>query len=159
MLLISGIPLVEVPGRIRDAVGRLGERRIPTDENGEYDDGSADYRTGGEVQLDPEADLSTTRLRRPSRRRQAADTEHAVDADGYPDVDPSAATRPLMTRPPVAPESPAVDGTRVGRTQNGPATGARPRPASGRRLDHGDHPAAAGPDRWKRIPAAARQRC
>src|SRR6476620_495754 len=46
VLLISGIPLVEVPGRIRDAVGRLGERRIPTDENGEYDDGSADYRTG-----------------------------------------------------------------------------------------------------------------
>src|SRR6478735_5989577 len=131
VLLISGIPLVEVPGRIRDAVGRLGERRIPTDENGEYDDGSADYRTGGEVQLDPDADLSTTRLRRPSRRRQAADTEHAVDADGYPDVDPNAETRPLATRPPVAPGVPAVDGTRTGRTRTvrPPVPDPDPRPA------------------------------
>ena len=38
VLLISGIPLVEVPGRIRDAVERLGQRRIPTDENGDYAD-------------------------------------------------------------------------------------------------------------------------
>ena len=68
VLLISGIPLVEVPGRIRDGFDRLRDRRIPTDENGEYPD---DYRAGGEVDLDAEADLSTTRLRRPSRRRQA----------------------------------------------------------------------------------------
>ena len=54
VLLISGIPLVEVPGRIRDAVGRLGERRIPTDENGEYVDGSGTTTApAARSQLDP----------------------------------------------------------------------------------------------------------
>ena len=73
-----------MPGRIRDAVERLGRRRIATDENGDYvDDPNADddYRAGGEVALDPEADLATTRLRRPSRRRLAADADRR-DAAG-----------------------------------------------------------------------------
>src|SRR6476469_1511774 len=60
-LLISGIPLAEVPNRIRDAIDRLGTWR------GTSDDGDdEDYRTGAEVTLDPEADLATTRLRRPA---------------------------------------------------------------------------------------------
>ena len=83
VLLISGIPLVEVPGRIRDAFDGLGQRRIPTDENGDYSDDPVaddDYRAGGEVALDPEADLATTRLRRPSRRRQAADADRRFAA-------------------------------------------------------------------------------
>ena len=102
VLLISGIPLVEVPARIRDAVEGIGRRRIPTDENGDYPDdphADDDYRAGGEVALDPAADLSTTRLRRPSRRRQAADADHDAPVDGdYPDLDPAAPTRPISTR-------------------------------------------------------------
>ena len=126
VLLISGIPLVEVPGRIRDVFDGLGQRRIPTDENGDYvdDPDAADYRAGGEVALDPDADLATTRLRRPSRRRQAADADHDEPADGaYPDIDPAAPTRPLSTRAAAAAAAaeaptvavPAVPGTRVGR--------------------------------------------
>jgi S-DNA-T family DNA segregation ATPase FtsK/SpoIIIE len=95
-LLISGIPLVEVPNRIRDGVDRLGARRGGSDD----DDDSGDYRTGAEVTLDPEADLATTRLRRPSRRRQAA----AADDPGVePDLDPAAPTRPLATTPAASP--------------------------------------------------------
>ena len=102
VLLISGVPLVEVPHRIRDSIDRLRDRRIPTDENGDYIDPD-DYRTGGAVDLDPEADLSTTRLRRPSRRRQASDADHAVDPmDVDPDYDPGAPTRPITARPTVA---------------------------------------------------------
>jgi S-DNA-T family DNA segregation ATPase FtsK/SpoIIIE len=94
-LLISGIPLAEVPNRIRDAVDRLGARQVGAD-----GDDSDDYRTGAEVTLDPEADLATTRLRRPSRRRQAA----AADDPGVePDLDPAAPTRPLATTPPASP--------------------------------------------------------
>jgi S-DNA-T family DNA segregation ATPase FtsK/SpoIIIE len=94
-LLISGIPLVEVPNRIRDGLDRLGARR-----GGSDDDDSDDYRTGAEVTLDPEADLATTRLRRPSRRRQAA----AADDPGVePDLDPAAPTRPLATAPAASP--------------------------------------------------------
>src|SRR6478752_8684942 len=76
VLLISGIPLVEVPGRIRDALGGSG-RRDPAgefDDHDGYEDAGADYRDGAEVALDQDVDLAaTTRLRRPSRRRQAAD--------------------------------------------------------------------------------------
>jgi S-DNA-T family DNA segregation ATPase FtsK/SpoIIIE len=94
-LLISGIPLAEVPNRIRDAVDRLGARQ-----GGADCDDSDDYRTGAEVTLDPETDLATTRLRRPSRRRQAA----AADDPGVePDLDPAAPTRPLATTPPASP--------------------------------------------------------
>ena len=107
-LLISGMPLVEVPNRIRDGFDRLGAGRGAS---GDYDDEAVlpeDYRAGGEVELDPEADLATTRLRRPARRRQAADTEHAVDAD----ADPEAPTRPLATHPAprVLPTQPARAG-------------------------------------------------
>ncbi|HEY5114417.1 MAG TPA: DNA translocase FtsK 4TM domain-containing protein, partial [Nakamurella sp.] len=107
-LLISGMPLVEVPNRIRDGFDRLGAGRGAS---GDYDDKAVlpeDYRAGGEVELDPEADLATTRLRRPARRRQAADTEHAVDAD----ADPEAPTRPLATHPAprVLPTQPARAG-------------------------------------------------
>src|SRR6478752_84674 len=94
-LLISGIPLAEVPNRIRDAVDRLGARQ-----GGADCDDSDDYRTGAEVTLDPETDLATTRLRRPSRRRQAA----AADDPGVePDLDPAAPTRPLATAPAASP--------------------------------------------------------
>ena len=125
-LLISGIPLVEVPGRIRDGMDRLRTRRSPVDENGEYADmPDADYRSGGEVALDPDADLATTRLRRPSRRRQGADADHrgaADPADGaYPDLDPAAPTRPLAVRPAAqaastgAPAPTPSPGARIGR--------------------------------------------
>ncbi|MEP6561564.1 MAG: DNA translocase FtsK, partial [Nakamurella sp.] len=109
VLLISGIPLVEVPGRIREEFGRLGQRRIrpdgPDGADGEYTDtDDTDYRAGGEVELDPDADLNTTRLRRPSRRRVAADTEHSVDnTAGYPDLDDPDPAGTAMTRPLASP--------------------------------------------------------
>jgi S-DNA-T family DNA segregation ATPase FtsK/SpoIIIE len=125
VLLISGIPLVEVPGRIRDALGGSG-RRDPAgefDDHDGYEDAGADYRDGAEVALDQDVDLAaTTRLRRPSRRRQAADAEnHGGDgSSGYPVLDPAAPTQPLVTSPAAyVPEAPApaapAKGTRVGK--------------------------------------------
>ena len=62
-LLISGIPLVEVPNRIRDARRPAGcrARRVGRRTTTRTTTGPA-----REVTLDPEADLATTRLRRPS---------------------------------------------------------------------------------------------
>ena len=146
-LLISGIPLVEVPNRIRDAVDRLGARRGGSDYD---DDDSDDYRTGAEVTLDPEADLATTRLRRPSRRRQAA----AADDPGVePDLDPAAPTRPLATTPA---RSPGRGHHPHRQAAGGPARGPRPG-RHGRATGFPDRdPASAGPDRRHRVPAAAR---
>jgi len=91
-LLVSGVPLAEVPARIREAFGRLGRPRGPDQEDdpqsGDSRDGG-DYRVGGEVDLDADPDMVTTRLRRPSRRRQAS---------AAPDIeDPATAlTTPLV---------------------------------------------------------------
>ena len=95
-LLVSGVPLAEVPARTREAISRLGRPRGSDQDDdpqsGDSGDGG-DYRDGGEVDLDADPDMATTRLRRPSRRRQAS----AADAVADPDpADPSAAlTTPL----------------------------------------------------------------
>ncbi len=94
VLLISGVPLVEVPNRIRDNWSRLREGRAAPDENTD----AQDYRAGGEVTLDPDADLATTRLRRPARRRQAANADDAADPDTVV-VDAGAPTTPLVAQP------------------------------------------------------------
>jgi S-DNA-T family DNA segregation ATPase FtsK/SpoIIIE len=120
LLLISGVPLVEVPGRIREELAHLGGRRMQPGADGGYQEddqaeGAGDYRAGGEVPLDPDADLSTTRLRRPSRRRVAADAEHAAGAGadaGDPDPGGTALTRPLA-----APPVPPAPAPRVGRAR------------------------------------------
>ncbi len=90
VLLISGVPLVEVPNRLRDRWDQLRSGRSADD-----DAAADDYRNGGGVQLDPDADLATTRLRRPARRRQAANADGS-DAD-LASVDPGAPTAPLNT--------------------------------------------------------------
>ena len=95
-LLVSGIPLAEVPARTREGISRLGRPRGSDQDDDPQSTG--DYRDGGEVDLDADPDMATTRLRRPSRRRQAS---AAADAAGHastdPTVDPSAAlTAPLV---------------------------------------------------------------
>ena len=90
VLLISGVPLVEVPTRLRDRWDQLRARG-----SGQQEPDVTDYRNGGEVALDDDADLATTRLRRPARRRQAANADGS-DADQGP-VDPGAPTAPLNT--------------------------------------------------------------
>ncbi len=87
VLLISGVPLVEVPNRLRDKWDQLRSGGF----RGEQPD-VADYRNGGEVTLDEDADLATTRLRRPARRRQAANADLADDPQT---VDLGAPTTPL----------------------------------------------------------------
>ena len=92
-LLVSGIPLAEVPARIREAISGLGRPRFAGQddglESGDHRDVD-DYRDGGEIDhpFDPGADpdMATTRLRRPSRRRQAS---AAADASPGAALDPS----------------------------------------------------------------------
>ncbi|HYN74317.1 MAG TPA: DNA translocase FtsK 4TM domain-containing protein, partial [Nakamurella sp.] len=107
-LLVSGIPLAEVPARTREGISRLGRPRFAGQddelESGGSRDGG-DYRDGGEVDLAADPDMATTRLRRPSRRRQAS----AADGDATPDpaLDPSGApTMPLASVSP-APAKPS----------------------------------------------------
>ncbi|NNG34268.1 DNA translocase FtsK [Nakamurella aerolata] len=96
LLLLTGVPLVEIPSRARqwlglqhdqtpdgdplddDATQALAgdgspKRRRRSRSNAADDDEHEGYLDGGEVDLDAEADLSGTRLRRSSRRRVGAD--------------------------------------------------------------------------------------
>ncbi len=126
LLLITGTALRNVPSLLTGGVDRLrnrGRGRRGDDDASTYsrdstagadstegaDDGvldgdlADDYRFGGQVPLDEDVDLAATaRLRRPSKRRQAAD---AGDADtGDPDagdIDPQADTQ-VVVRPEVA---------------------------------------------------------
>ncbi len=125
VLLVSGIPLAEVPRRVREGIDRLGARGRSAKDDGPQTGG--DYRDGGDVDLDEDPDMSTTRLRRPSRRRQAraAGDGAAPDPSAAPtmplapldptDQDASAPTKPTRTsrarviRPAVA----DPDGTHV----------------------------------------------
>ncbi|HEY4992031.1 MAG TPA: DNA translocase FtsK, partial [Nakamurella sp.] len=112
VLLISGIPLVEVPARIREGLDRRRAGRSTATDN----DGHDDYRAGGEVELDP--DLTTTRLRRPSRRRQGTATDDSAAADG--DLDPddfdgTAPTRPLAPQQSAPAPVLPTQGTRASR--------------------------------------------
>ncbi|SDP41254.1 DNA segregation ATPase FtsK/SpoIIIE, S-DNA-T family [Nakamurella panacisegetis] len=115
LLLLTGTAMRDVPAAIRDALGRIqGERREPDDDQAydsyddpygtgdEFVDGDLadDYRVGGSVALDENVDLAaTTRLRRPSKRRQAADAEHTAAI--LPAFEP--VTAPLPAAGPVLP--------------------------------------------------------
>ncbi len=94
LLLLTGTAIRDVPAAVAGAVDWLrGDRGADSEFVGDDDrstdefDPAADYRAGGQVQLDEDVDLAATaRLRRPSKRRQAADAAAAaaavVDADG-----------------------------------------------------------------------------
>ncbi len=126
-LLVSGIPLAEVPARTREAVNRIGRPRgTDQDEPARTGSDGGDYRDGTEVDLDADPDMATTRLRRPSRRRQASaatgaeDPATALTAPLTPldpaDVGtaPTVATAGRASRPRVIrPAVPDPDGTRV----------------------------------------------
>jgi S-DNA-T family DNA segregation ATPase FtsK/SpoIIIE len=78
LLLLTGTPLRELPGRVRRGVARLsGAGSDPAAQGGHQE-----YLAGASVELSEDADLTTTRLRRPSRRRQAV-----VDPVGDPGDD------------------------------------------------------------------------
>ncbi len=79
LLLLTGIPLVQLPRRLRSWLG------APSAATG-GDDGSdhGAYLGGGRIALEADPDLSSTHLRRPSRRRVAADSapDGVVDEPG-----------------------------------------------------------------------------
>ncbi len=125
VLLVSGIPLSEVPNRMRDgwhwarSLGRSaggGDNHSDGDDDGDSDD----YRGGASVDLDSEPDLSATRLRRPSRRRQAALSADAAQAE--PDNDESPTSPLAIPTPDSAPTvALPVQGGRGGRARVRPA--------------------------------------
>ena len=96
ILLVLGISARDVPGRLRAAATRLrgGASRKPAQVGN-------DYRDGGTIDLDGQPDLATTRLRRPSRRRQAHSGEPETEVlagQGHEIAqfaDPAAQTEPL----------------------------------------------------------------
>ncbi len=79
LLLLTGIPLVQLPSRIRSWLG--AQRSAAGDAEGDPHDHES-YLAGDGIALDADADLSSARLRRASRRRVAADS---TTADEPPD--------------------------------------------------------------------------
>ena len=87
LLLVTGTRLRDIPPLARRAWRAMsGHGDGDRDGSGDGDsggDGAAglstdrDYRSGTHVALDPDADLSTSRLRRSARRRQGADADGA----------------------------------------------------------------------------------
>ncbi len=103
LLLVLGIPIRDVPGRVRDGMGRLSGGLSRG--SGDAAEDAGDYRDGGSIDLDAEPDLASTRLRRPSRRRQAHSGDPITEEIARPagDVgafaDPAAATEPFAPVP------------------------------------------------------------
>ncbi|HEY5880321.1 MAG TPA: DNA translocase FtsK [Nakamurella sp.] len=115
LLLILGISVADVPGLLRggwrslDGSSDAGEDGY--DEDGydrAEDDRAEDDRAEDGHPLDLAAEPTAPRLRRSSRRRQAVDSDHSVDAPSFDDPSDGAATAAqddALTRPiPVAPE-------------------------------------------------------
>ncbi|MGI8417042.1 MAG: DNA translocase FtsK 4TM domain-containing protein, partial [Nakamurella sp.] len=95
MLLLTGIPLVQLPGRIHSWFGAGKPSEAAAD--GDQLDHEA-YLAGGTVQLDPDADLSPTRLRRPSRRRVSAESaDTPTETDEQPTLDDQSASEEQPT--------------------------------------------------------------
>ena len=101
LLLVTGTALRDVPSLLADGIDRirdLGAGRSGDDDTSVPDDDAEDsdmldgdladdYRFGGQVPLDEDVDLAaTTRLRRPSKRRQAANSDTGADGDGDTDT-------------------------------------------------------------------------
>ncbi|HET8589195.1 MAG TPA: DNA translocase FtsK [Nakamurella sp.] len=81
VLLLTGTKLRDLPGLVARGWRALSGRSSAAASSS----GSRDYRDGGRLDLDEDADPSSIRLRRPSRRRQAA-TETGGDPDERPTV-------------------------------------------------------------------------
>ncbi len=113
LLLVLGISARDVPGRVRDGMGRLSARASRGSRDATA--GGADYRDGGSVDLDAVPDLATTRLRRPSRRRQAHSGDPVTEEIAFPAADPGAFEDAAATTAPLAPVPSAERGSRAGR--------------------------------------------
>jgi S-DNA-T family DNA segregation ATPase FtsK/SpoIIIE len=113
LLLLTGTAIRDIPSAVVDALSWARGDRLQDDpsehdrsehraESDGFDDGDLadDYRVGGQVELAEDVDLAaTTRLRRPSKRRQAAEA-HSTDS--------ASSTMPLpavILPPPVSPEA------------------------------------------------------
>jgi len=114
LLLSTGVALRDVPAVASAGVDRLRGKRQPDAQDPEQDpdqndrkrhdptdgDSSDDYRVGGQVVLDETVDLAATaRLRRPSKRRQAADSDTAGATESSVPADLVAATAPTQELP------------------------------------------------------------
>ncbi len=120
LLLLTGTELRAVPamatGAVRWLRGRRAGRAGAAERQAPHDAPDEDYRAGGVVPLDDDVDLAaTTRLRRPSRRRQAADaptdpvTDEIIAATAPTEVLPVPPRARVVKRAvPETPEPPAV---------------------------------------------------
>ncbi len=113
LLLLTGTALRDIPSGVGRTAGRIrggrGDAAGPgsgegTDGSGEDDEQARENYRAGQIGLDDDADpAATTRLRRPSRRRQAADAQptdtYAPNTDG---------TDPTDTQPTTALVSPML---------------------------------------------------
>ncbi|SHF34844.1 FtsK/SpoIIIE family DNA translocase [Streptoalloteichus hindustanus] len=93
VLVLTGTPVREIPDRLRQLTRAGHEAEDEHDEHGDEDDGTRDAGPAGE---------GAVRLRRPSRRRQAAMSEEPeADQLSLDDVEPEPApepARPARTR-------------------------------------------------------------
>ena len=87
LLLLTGIPLVELPGRIREWLGAPGARRAERAAAGEVDEsaGHEAYLSGATLDLDAALDRPTPKLRRSAKRRVATDPTGEDAGAPYPD--------------------------------------------------------------------------
>jgi len=129
LLLILGISVADVPGLLRGGWRSLdGSSHDGEDDDEDDDERDGHDRAEDDHPLDLDAEPTTTRLRRSSRRRQAVDADPCVDHPTFDaptfdaptfDHDPAAdaAQDDALTRPiPVAPEpAPARDRAARGR--------------------------------------------
>ena len=96
LLLLTGTAIRDVPAAVAGGVDWIrGDRGTDPefvdddDRSADEFDPAADYRAGGQVQLDEDVDLAATaRLRRPSKRRQAADAAAAARPSSTPTEPP-----------------------------------------------------------------------
>jgi S-DNA-T family DNA segregation ATPase FtsK/SpoIIIE len=80
LLLLTGIPLVQLPGQIRAWLGAPGARRAEHDAAAEVDEtaGHEAYLSGATLDLDAALERPAPKLRRSAKRRVAADTDASV---------------------------------------------------------------------------------
>ncbi len=116
LLLLTGTALRDVPSTIARAVRWMSGDRGAGDRDGgdaaddpPDPDPADDYRAGSAVRLNENVDLAaTTRLRRPSKRRQAAAADAAADSRTTPMVLPALAAATAPTEELPAPGRPRV---------------------------------------------------
>ncbi len=122
LLVLTGTAVRAVPDRIRRLWGMSPDQDPDSDAAGRAD-GTGSNSTGSDAAVTG-ADPAATRLRRPSRRRQAAQTATAGAAEQPPDEEPA--------QPTVAPKSAAVPA-------EGPVPSKPSSETSSRRVVDGDY--------------------